>query len=44
MDMYEKRQLIRRFAIIAVIIAIFSSWLTYYFGIRPLYAGIEKEE
>lgn len=43
MDMYEKRQLIRRFAIIAVIIAIFSSWLTYYLGIRPLYAGIEKE-
>ncbi len=44
MDMYEKRQLIKNFMIIAIIIAIVSSWLTYFFGVKPLYEGIEKEE
>lgn len=44
MDSYEKNQLIGRFVIIAILIAVLSSGITYYFTIREAYPGISKEE
>ena len=44
MDSYEKSQLIGRFVIIAILIAVISSAVTYIFTISQTYTGISKAE
>ena len=43
MDSYEKRDLIKRFIVIAILIAVLSAGTTYYFMMKSFYGGIKKE-
>ena len=43
MDSYEKKELIKRFFVISILIAVLSSGITYYFMMKSFYGGIEKE-